>query len=101
MKIKCGREGRENIYLPERESLIEWIKYKKLNPIHNFTQSGFMVLGADYSQKSVIQDIENAERLAIFTNNAGNMGHNLSIIRNNKLECYDIGRIEIEDIEIT
>ena len=98
-KLKVTPEGRKNIYIPEKESLKKFIKSRKLKIIHNFIPSGFMMLGADHSQKSVLADIDRAERLAIFTNSS-NMGHALSLIYKNKLECYDIGKIKESELEI-
>jgi len=100
MKIKVKKEGRPNVFIPEKDDLIKFIKDKKLKKIHNFIPSGFMVLGADHDVKSVLEDINRAERLAIFTDNS-NMGHSLSLIYKNKLECYDIGKMKEDDLEIS
>lgn len=99
MKIKVKPEGRENIYIPEAESLKAWIKSKKFKQIHNFIPGGFMIIGADHDVKGVLQDIDNAERLAL-TLGGQNMGHELAIITDNKLEVYDIGKLTLEDLEI-
>jgi len=98
-KIKVKKEGRPNIYIPEKESLKDYIKSKKIKKIHNFIPSGMMILGADHDVKSVLFDIDRAERLAIFTDDS-NMGHSLSLIYNNRLECYDIGKISEENLII-
>jgi hypothetical protein len=97
-KIKAKAEGRENIWIPEKESLKAWIKNKKFEQIHNFIPSGNIILGADHSVESVLKDIDNADRIAVFTNGVGNMGHALSIIKDEKLECYDIGELNDKDI---
>lgn len=98
MKIKVTPEGRSNMWIPEKESLIAFIKEKNFEQIHNFIPSGMMMLGADHGVESVLEDIEKAERMAIFTDPSANMGHSLALIRANKLECYDIGTITEEDL---
>jgi hypothetical protein len=100
-KIKAKEEGRKGIYIPEKQSLIEYIKGLNLEQIHNFIPSGMMMLGTDHSVESVMSDIENGDRLAIFTDGSANMGHSLAIIKNEKLECYDIGKISIDNIDLT
>lgn len=62
-----------------------------------------MFIGADHSVESVLEDIDKAERVALVTGKqAGtNIGHELAIIFNNKLEVYDIGKITPEDLEVT
>ena len=100
MKINVTEEGRKGIYIPEKESLIDYIKFKKFEMIHNFIPSGFMMMGADHNVDGVIQDIEDSERLAIFTDHSANMGHSLAIIKDNKLECYDIGKITNDNLII-
>ena len=98
MKIKVKPEGRENIWLADKDSLKKWIKSKKFEMIHNFTPSGNMIIGADHEIDSVLKDIDNADRLAIFTGPNANMGHARAIITNEKLECYDIGTITKKDL---
>jgi hypothetical protein len=109
IKIKAKPEGREGIYVPEKESLKEWIKAKKFKQIHNFIPTGSMMIGADHDVKSVLKDIDRAMRLGILTgdHSNGNMGHALSLIfgdydkgEKEKLEVYDIGRVEEDDIEV-
>lgn len=98
MKIKVTPEGRKGIYIPEKESLKAWIRFKKFKQIHNFIPSGMMMIGADHDVKSVLEDIDRADRLAVFTDPHANMGHSLALIYQNKLECYDIGKITEDDV---
>ena len=100
-KIKVRPEGRDNIWLPERESLIAYIKAKKLKKIHNFIPTGMIMLGADHDAESVIDDISRADRLAVFTDPRANMGHSLALITKEKLECFDIGALTEKELEIT
>ena len=103
MKIKATREGRVGIYIPEKDSLKAWIKAKKCKVIHNFMPSYNIILGADHAVKSVLEDIENADRLAICTKESGsaNMGHELAVIKGEKLELFDIGAITDNDLQLT
>ncbi len=102
MKIKVIPEGREGVYIPDKESLKAWIREKGWEEIHNFIPTSGMFVGADHSTESVLEDIDTAERVALVLENAGsmNLGHALSIIKNNKLEVYNIGKITSEDLEI-
>ena len=98
-KIIAHKEGRPNIYIPEKESLKKFIEGRGLKTIHNFMPSGMMMLGADHDVESVLKDIDRADRLAIFTDDS-NMGHSLALIYKEKLECYDIGKIVKSDINL-
>ena len=100
MKIIATKEGRTNIYIPEKESLKDFIKSKNLESIHNFIPAGAMMLGADHEVEGVLSDIDRADRIAIFTDKS-NMGHSLALIYKNKLECYDVGEIKESDIELS
>lgn len=100
MKLKVKPEGRENIYIPDKESLKEFITFKKLKKIHNFITASFGVIGADHDVKSVLEDIDKAERLAVFTDQTMNFGHSLALIIDNKLNAFDIGKISKEELEL-
>jgi hypothetical protein len=99
MKIKVKPEGRPNVWLPDRKSLKDFIVSRNFVEIHNFIPTGSMFIGANHSVKSVLQDIDDAERLAVFTDDS-NMKHALAIIRAEKLEIYDIGKIKKSDLII-
>lgn len=101
-------EGRPDMWIPEKESLIVFVKSRNLEQIHNFIPSGMMMIGADHSVESVLEDIERSSRAAVFTNPSHNMGHSLALIfgnadngDNEKLECYDIGRITVDQLSVT
>ena len=61
--------------------------------------TGNMMIGADHSTESVLDYIKQADRLAIFTDDS-NAKHSLAIIKNNRLECYDIGQIKKTNLTI-
>jgi len=102
MRIKVKPEGRKDIYLPDKKSLKQFIKSKKLKAIHNFKTNSSMLLGADHDVKSVLEDIDNADRIAILTGNKmkQNFNHALSVIKNNQMQMFDIGEITEKNLEI-
>lgn len=101
MKIKVKPEGRKDIWIPTSKSnLKKWIRSKKFAQIHNFIPSELFMIGADHSVESVLKDIDKADRFAVFTDISANMGHSLALIHNEKLECYDIGKLTENDLEI-
>lgn len=100
MKITVKKEGRANIYVCEnKDNLKNYIKDLSLENIHNFMPTNFAMLGADHSLESVLEDIDRAERIAIFTDES-NMGHSLALIINNELQCFDIGKLSEDNLEI-
>ena len=102
-KIKVKPEGRKDIWLPEKKSLKKFIKGRKLDNIHNIIVFENYVLGCDCNIKKVLKNIDNAERIAIFTDYTMNIGHSLALINNNELQilCYDIEEISESDLEVT
>jgi len=99
-KIKVKPEGRKDIWIPEKESLKQYIKAKRFTYIHNIIPSGNFMVGADHEVNSVFRDIDKAERLAIFTDTTMNYGHSLALVNYNRLEIYDIGEIKMKYLEI-
>jgi hypothetical protein len=106
-KIKVKPEGRKDMWIPEKDSLISYIKAKKLKKIHNFIPTGMMMLGADHDVESVIEDIQRASRMAVFTDSSANMGHSLALIFGDyekgdkeKLECFDIGKLTEKELQL-
>lgn len=98
VKIQVSPEGRPDMLIPKKKSLKAFIKAKKLKRIHNFKPTGRMMVGADHDVESVLEDIERAERLAIFTDASANMGHSLAVIYKNELSCFDIGKLTEADL---
>ncbi len=102
MKIKVKPEGRDGVYLCEKEEAIKYVKSFPEEQIHNFITSGLALLGAGWKKDSVIKEINRSERVAILTGDAlkQNFRHSLSVISNNKLYLFDIGEITDKDLEI-
>ena len=100
MKLRVKPEGRPNIFIPvSKHDLKEFIQIRNLEMIHNFNGGGQIIIGADHEVESVMEDINQAERMAVFTDDS-NMRHSLALIINNRLECYDIGEIFESDLSI-
>ena len=66
-----------NLTIEEAKSLISDSK-----EIHTFYNPGFGLVGGDHSRKSILKDIENAERLNLAGEQAQHMGHALAILKN-------------------
>ena len=99
-KIRVTPEGRDGIFLVEKDDLKTFIKNRKLETIHNFVGGGPFMIGADHSIESVMEELGGAERLALLTGRAkqGNMGHALALVIGEKLEMYDIGDLTEDDL---
>lgn len=98
--IRVTPEGRPGVWLADKESLKAFIRSKGWKAIHNFRPTGALLLGADHGVESVLEDIDRAERVALLTDGAErhNVGHTLALIIQNRLECYDIGKITRDDL---
>lgn len=101
-KIKVIPEGRLHLWLvTDKESLKAFIESKKLKTIHNFIGGHTnILLGAEHSVVSVLQDIERGTRIAVFTDPKANMNHALAIA-DKELEVYNIGPVTVKDLEVT
>jgi len=101
MRLKVIPEGREGVYLCEKEDIIQWLNESGLELIHNYI-AGQIMFGCDWELKSVIEEINKSQRIGILTGDAqrDNMRHALSVISGNKLYMFDIGEIKEEDLEV-
>lgn len=100
-KIKVKPEGRPDLWVvTDKKSLKAFIRSKKLKSIHNFIQSNLpVIVGSSHEVASVLEDIDNATRIAITTDPTANMGHALAIA-DTELEIYDIGPVTNNDLEV-
>ena len=98
VKIQVMPEGRPDMWIPDKKSLKAFVKAKNFKQIHNFKPTGRIMVGADHDVKSVLEDIDRAERLALFTDPSANMGHSLAVIYKNELSCFDIGKLTEADL---
>ena len=96
MKIKCTTDGRDNIFIPEQESLIEFLKDKKMKYIHCFIW-GRILIGADWKTKDVIGEIKKADAMGLVME--WNMWHQLAVIDHEGLKIFQIN-ITLDDLEI-
>ena len=101
MKILATKEGRDGVWSVEKNNIIAWLKENEIEVIHNFIQSGGILIGADWNKESVFEKIKNAERVTVLIGKAKqqNMNHALAVMENNKLYLFDIGDINAIDIE--
>lgn len=101
-RITVTAEGRDNIYTPDKQNLIDWIQDKSFDVIHHFMPRGKTLIGADWEPDSVINAINNADQIALTIGNQWkhNYKHALAIITNNSLDLYDIGEISVEDLDV-
>ena len=99
-KVRVVPEGRDGCYLVEKSDLKTFIKDQRLETIHNFVGGGMMMIGADHSVQSVMDDIDTADRQALLTGQAkrGNLGHALALVIGEKLEMFDIGDLTEDDL---
>lgn len=100
MKIKVKPEGRDGMYLPDIDSLVEWIKSKKFKYIHHAYAGGSMIIGADWNPEDAIERIRAGERVAILTKEVAgsNMGHAIAVVHKNKLNILDVGPITKDNL---
>lgn len=108
-RISVTPEGREGIWLADRDSLKAYIEAQGWECIHNFVQASAFVLGADHSTESVLRDIDRADKVAVLTGDAraDNLNHALALImppddsRPERLEMFDIGEITEADLDVS
>ena len=102
MKIKVKKEGRDNIFIPEKKSLKEFIINKGFKQIHNYIPSGNLVFDDDCDVESVLKHIDKAKEVRIFIKDAmkQNLNHALSLIIDNNFCLFDIGKITKNNLEI-
>lgn len=100
MKIKVKLEGRDGVWIADKDSVIDFLMDYEHEQIHNFLPIGGMMLGCVFSKSEAIKQVKNAERLAILTGDSlqGNMRHALSVIVDNQLSIFDIGEITESDL---
>lgn len=108
MKITVIPEGREGIWLPDRDSLKAWISAQGFDDVHNMVDIGPVLVGADHSVDSLLTAIDEAERIAIMTGESfrGNRSHALAVISPpgdglpERLQAYDVGEIALADLDV-
>ena len=98
MGIAVEPDGREDVWIPDRAQLVEWLKTREERwPIHCFIGGTGMLVGADWPTEKVIEEIEQADRVALLTGGAYriNLNHALSVIsKQEKLFMFDVGAVD-------
>jgi hypothetical protein len=89
-KIKVSLEGRNNIFIPEKESLVDFIKKEKATTFHGMEKTSFGFLGCDYNKEQVIQFIDNCDRVALLFIKDNIVDHPLRIIKGKEMKAFDI-----------
>lgn len=108
IKIKVRPEGREGVWLPDKESLKEFIKINCGKYIHCFFSpppgSNYAIyVGTDWELNNVLEEIDKSDKVGLITNQyitSQHAGHQLSLIINNRLEIFDIGTIYDDNLEV-
>lgn len=97
MGIAVEPEGREGVWVPDREQLVAWLRAREERfPIHCFIGTGILI-GADWETESVIEEVEAADRVALLTGDAyaQNLSHALAVIsKQEKLFMFDVGSVD-------
>jgi len=99
-KLKVKPEGREGVWLIEKEDLKQYLLLDEQEEYHCFIGGGQAFIGAGWQKESVIDEIDKSERLAILIGDSlrNNMNHALAVISNNMLYMFDIGKITENDL---
>lgn len=100
-KIRVVAEGREGVWLAEKESVVGFLKNYKEEIHHMNTALKGIIIGADWDRGSVIENVEKANKVAIMTGEAfkHNMRHALAVV-SDELDIFDIGDVTKEQLEI-
>lgn len=100
MKIKVTPEGRDGVWIADKDSVVDFLHDYEAEQIHNFIPGGGAMLGCDWDKKSVISKTKEAERIAVLTGDSfrHNLRHALSVIVDNELMMFDIGELTESDL---
>lgn len=103
MRIKVTPEGRDGVWLADKDSVVDFLRNYESDQIHNFIQAGGAFIGIDMSKATVIKEVKASDRLGLLTGKAlaENMRHALSVITGNKLLMFDIGDITEKNLLVT
>ena len=103
MKIKVTPEGRDGVWIADKESVMDFLHNYETKQIHNFNPGGGLIIGCDWDKKSVINKVKEAERIAVLTGDSfrHNLKHSLSVIAGNKLHMFDVGELTESDLLVT
>lgn len=102
LKIDVSREGREDIFIPSRESLITWLRNKNFKEVPHMHSGNHVMIGTDWSLNETIEMIGKGDKIGLLVGMRAtkNMSHSLSVIYMRELHMFDIGAITEEDLDI-
>lgn len=100
-RVKAEPEGRDGIWIPDRDDLVAWIKSGR-GAIHCIIPVGPVLTGADWTRAEVVKFVREADRLAVMTGPAArsNLAHNLAAISDNTLYMFDTGEPPLASPEV-
>lgn len=101
-KIKAKKEGREGVYLINKEEAIKLVNECSGKTIHNFIGEGSpMLIGCDWSKKTVREFLnKKAKSIALLFEPNLVIGHQLVGLTDDKRYSFDIGKIEKSNLTI-
>ena len=102
MKIKVKRSITEGVFLVDKKEITKYIKESDLESIHVINPNSSLFTNYDYTIENTLKKIDEANSLAIVIGKASrnNLGHNLSVVKDNTLLLFNIGDVE-EKLSIT
>ena len=99
-KIKVSLEGRDEIYLIDKNEAKKMINDIKWKNIHHQFQSNGMFIGTDWTKTEVLELIDNARGMALDLEPNFTLGHHFVVLADNGRNAFDVGNITKKDIEI-
>lgn len=102
MEIKVKQSITEGVFLVDKKEVTKYIKDSGLEKIHVINPNSSLFANYDYTIENALEKINEADSLAIVIGRAAenNLGHSLSVVKNNALLIFNIGDIE-EKLSIT
>lgn len=99
-KIKVKPEGREGVYIVEKDEAERFVESLPCDTIHNFIGGHAFMLGADWTKSEVINFLRDAEQVAIVMEPNITMRHHLVALTADKRYSFDVGVIAVEELEV-
>jgi hypothetical protein len=101
MKIQVKPEGREGVFLVEREEALKFVTSLEQEKIHNFLGSDFMQFGCNWEKSKVLDFLrDTATSIAILIEPNLTIGHHLVGLTETKRYGFDVGKLGLDDLEV-